>query len=107
MSALEAIKKMKESLGKPQSAGTMHEIEFTFNSPEAKKVCIAGKFNNWNTSSMPMKKDKDGTWRIKVKLPPGRHEFKYFVDGAWAQNIPGTEMVPNPYGTSNCVIGVE
>ena len=56
---------------------------------------------------MPMKKGRDGTWRIKVKLPPGKHEFKYFIDGAWAQNIPGTEMVPNPFGTYNGVIGVE
>ncbi len=107
MSALEVIKKMKESVGRAQSAGTMHEIEFTFRAPDAKKVCIAGKFNNWNTSSMPMKKGKDGTWRIKVKLPPGRHEFKYFMDGVWAQDIPDTEKVSNPFGTYNYVIGVE
>ena len=107
MTALNVVKKMKESLGEPQPAGAMHEIEFAFHAPDAKKVCVAGKFNNWNTSSMPMKKGKDGTWRSKVKLSPGRYEFKYFVDGAWAQNIPGVDVVLNPFGTYNGVINVE
>ncbi len=107
MTSLDAVKRMKESLGRAQPAGAMHEIEFEFHAPDAKKVCIAGKFNNWNTSSMPMKKGKDGTWRIKIKLPPGKHEFKYFADGAWAQTIPGADLVPNPFGTYNGVIGVE
>jgi 1,4-alpha-glucan branching enzyme len=56
---------------------------------------------------MPMKKGKDGTWRIMVKLSPGRYEYKYFVDGTWAQDIPGAELAPNPFGTNNCVIGIE
>lgn len=106
MAASEAVKKMQESMGRQQIAGTTREMEFTFHAPGAKKVCIAGTFNGWNTNSMPMKKDRNGIWRIKVKLPAGKHEYKYFVDGTWAQDIPGAEMVPNPFGTRNCVIGV-
>jgi 1,4-alpha-glucan branching enzyme len=104
MAAFETVKKMKESVG---GVASMKRIDFTFNAPEAQKVCITGTFNNWNTKSMPMKKGKDGTWRIMVKLSPGRYEYKYFVDGTWAQNIPGAELAPNPFGTNNCVIGVE
>lgn len=106
MAALEAVKKMKETIGRQPSAGTAKDVEFTFYAPGAKKVCLAGTFNGWNTSSMPMKKDKDGTWRIKVKLSSGRHEYKYFVDGAWAQDVPGAEMVQNCFGSRNCVVGV-
>jgi 1,4-alpha-glucan branching enzyme len=107
MAALEAVKKMKESLSSQRTTGTMREVEFTFHAPNAKKVCIAGKFNAWDTSSTPMKKGKDGTWRIKIKLSPGKHEYKYFVDGAWAQDLPCADLVLNPFGTHNCVIAVQ
>ena len=106
MSALEAVKKMRESFIGPQRVDAPHEVEFTFRAPEARKVCIAGKFNAWNTSSMPMKKGKDGTWRIKLKLPPGKHEYKYFVDGDWVSDRLCPELVPNPFGTDNSVISV-
>jgi len=106
MAALEVVKKMKVSIRMPQKSGTMHEVEFTFRAPDAGKVCIAGKFNGWNTSSMPMKKEKDGTWRIKLKLSPGKHEYKYFVDGAWASGQSCSELVPNSFGTNNCIISV-
>jgi 1,4-alpha-glucan branching enzyme len=72
----------------------------------AGKVCIAGKFNAWDTKSTPMKKGKDGTWRIKLSLAPGKYEYKYLVDGAWASDKSCTESVPNPFGSSNCVITV-
>ncbi len=107
MAALEVVKKMRESVRSSQITGTMHEVEFTFHAPEAKKVCIAGKFNDWSTTSMPMKKSKNGTWRIRIKLSPGKYEYKYFVDGAWASDLPCAEQVPNPYGTYNCAITVQ
>lgn len=104
MAALEVVKKMRESIKRPQIAA--HEVEFTFQAPEAKKVCIAGKFNAWNTSSTPMKKGRDGTWRIKLSLSPGKYEYKYFVDGAWTSDLSCSELVPNPFGTENCVVSV-
>jgi 1,4-alpha-glucan branching enzyme len=58
MAALETIKEIKESIGRP---ATMQQIEFMSRGPEAIKVYIAGTFNDWNTKSMPMKKGKDGT----------------------------------------------
>jgi len=103
MAALDAVKKIKESIGR---AATMKQIEFTFYAPDAKKVYIAGTFNDWNPKLMPLKKDKNGTWRILIKLAPGRYEYKYFVDGTWAQGMPGVELAPNPFGTHNCVISV-
>ena len=107
MAALEVVKKMRESVRRPQQlAGATQEVEFTFHAPEAKKVCISGKFNAWNTSSMSMKKGKDGTWRIKLNLSPGKYEYKYFVDAAWASDLSCSELVPNPFGTENCVISV-
>ncbi len=106
MPALEAVKLLKESINKSSKTGTVQEVEFTLNAPDANKVFIAGQFNDWNTKSMPMKKSKDGSWRIKMRLSRGKYEYKYFVDGAWAKDISGAETAPNPFGTRNCVINV-
>lgn len=81
-------------------------IDFTFYGPAATTVYLSGNFNGWNTKSHLMKKDADGMWRLSVKLPEGRHEYKFFVDGAWAQQLPCSTTTFNPYGTYNCVIGV-
>ncbi len=107
MSTMEAVKQFKESITRSLISGALQEVEFALNAPDAKKVCIAGQFNDWNTKSLPMKKGRDGTWKIKLKLPRGKCEYKYFVDGSWAQDISGAERVPNPFGTSNCVIYVQ
>jgi 1,4-alpha-glucan branching enzyme len=107
MPAVETIKEMKEVISIPRGSGTSRNVEFGLYAPEAKKVYIAGKFNDWNMEQYPMKKGKDGYWRIKIKLSTGTHEYKYFVDGAWAQDVSGAALVPNPFGTSNCVISVK
>jgi 1,4-alpha-glucan branching enzyme len=81
-------------------------VEFTFTAPNAKKVSIAGQFNNWNPQTMPMKKEKNGQWKIKLKLPPGKCEYKFFVDGSWVNDTTSRESVPNSFGTDNSVINV-
>jgi len=104
MAVAGSIKKMKGSFLKDRSKE--QAIDFTYYAPDAKKVYLAGKFNDWNVKSHPMKKGSDGIWRLSVRLPVGRHEYKFFVDGEWAQQIPCSTTAFNPYGTYNCVIGV-
>ena len=82
-------------------------VEFTFHAPDAMEVCLAGEFNSWDTQSLPMKKDKSGVWKTKVKLHAGRYEYKLFVDNNWAEDLPGRELTPNPFGTQNFVIWVK
>lgn len=106
MAIMDAVKKTKETVSRTSISGAAQEIEFTFYAPAAKKVCMAGNFNDWNTKSLPMKKDRDGAWKIKMKLTPGKYEYKYFVDGAWAQDLPCADLTPNPFGTFNCKISI-
>lgn len=111
------VKKLKESVGVVMQKeisiadlfskkGIGQDVEFTCYAPKASKVALAGKFNDWNTRSLPMKKNRDGYWKISVKLSPGRYEYKYFIDGAWAQDIAGADKVRNSFGTYNNIIGV-
>jgi 1,4-alpha-glucan branching enzyme len=82
-------------------------VEFSLQASEAKQVFLAGEFNQWDAQSMPMKRGKDGNWKVKTSLPPGRYEYKFFVDNQWVEDLPGTELVPNRFGTQNCVLRVE
>ena len=82
-------------------------VEFKLHAPQAKKVSLAGNFNNWNTRDLSAKKDSRGNWEAKVALKPGRYEYKFFVDGSWLSDPRCTVYVPNAFGSQNCVIEVK
>lgn len=64
------------------SAGkTVKPIPFVCVAPEARHVCIAGDFNDWNPTSHPMKRQPDGGWTLMVELRHGHHFYHYLVDG--------------------------
>ncbi len=48
----------------------------------AKKVILAGSFNNWNEQAIKMSKTSQG-WKYSLELPPGKHFYKFIVDGMW------------------------
>jgi 1,4-alpha-glucan branching enzyme len=76
---------------------------FTILAPNAKSVCVAGDFTGWDLSPKPLKKDKTGCWKVSVSLEPGRHEYRFIVDGKWIDDPQCVERVPNPFGELNCV----
>jgi len=52
--------------------------------PAAKKVEIAGNWNLWTNRYALVKKDLE--WQMDIStlgLKPGRHEYKFVVNGAW------------------------
>ena len=80
--------------------------EFKLYAPKAKKVILTGSFNNWNTRSLSAKKDSSGNWTAKVDLKPGRHEYKFIVDGNWVNDPNSKSFTSNSFGSQNCVIEV-
>jgi len=80
---------------------------FEFMAPDAKKVSLAGDFNNWDSSANLMKKDKKGVWKATVTLKPGRYEYRFLVDGNWQNDLSCAGCVPNEFGSQNCVRIVE
>lgn len=81
--------------------------EFKLYAPQAKKVMLSGSFNKWDTKSLSAKKDSKGNWSVKVSLKPGRHEYKFLVDGSWINDPRCNSCVPNSFGTHNCVVDVK
>ena len=68
----------------------------------AKKVVLAGSFNNWNGNELVMNKTASG-WELPYILGAGNYEYKFIVDGRWIPD-PGN---PNTTGsgdyTNSCI----
>lgn len=86
--------------------------QFRCHAPEAAAVFLAGSFNDWSTDAVALTKDERGNWEGTLELPPGRHEFKFVVDGQWCcePNCHASgecpKCVPNDFGTMNRFIDV-
>ena len=85
----------------------LKKVLFEYYAPLAVKVFLAGTFNGWKQNEYPLKKDRSGKWKLEIPLEPGRHEYRYLVDGAWENDQRPVECVPNAFGSWNCVITVQ
>ena len=81
--------------------------EFSLLAPQARSAFIAGDFNQWNPSTHPLEKDKQGVWKISIPLDPGQYEYRFFVDEEWQNDAACSSFVENPFGTFNCLKIVE
>ena len=59
-------------------------VNFYCHSPDARKVCIVGDFNNWKPDAHPMKRKTGGFWNAQITLPHGHHRYHFLVDGTVA-----------------------
>jgi len=75
-----------------------------FYAPEAQAVFVAGSFNDWHPSAMPLQKQSDGRWVVELMIEPGRHEYRFVVDGQWTDDPLSSAYVSNPFGGLNCVL---
>ncbi len=73
-------------------------VRFSYTDPVAGQVTVAGEFNAWSTTATPMVLE-DGVWTVTVKLDPGKHEYKYVVDGQWTAD-PENPYTTGAYGNS-------
>lgn len=81
-------------------------VKFTHAAPNAGSVHLAGSFNGWNADSHPLTKDADGVWTIVMALKPGKHEYKFVVDGSWFADGGNPDTVPDSFGGANSLVVV-
>ncbi|HWX20248.1 MAG TPA: isoamylase early set domain-containing protein [Candidatus Binatia bacterium] len=86
---------------KPTS--TSRNQTFRFFAPNAISVLLAGDFTEWRKHSILMRKDKDGIWTTSIQLRPGKHTYRFIVDGEWFDDPECTVRVPNPFGSMDMV----
>ena len=82
------------------------ETAFRLDAPSAREVLLAADFTDWEKAPIKMIKGGGGVWHVKTSLAPGRHLYRFLVDGEWRNDPNHGEQVPNPFGTTNSVIEV-
>jgi len=83
------------------------EVDFVLEWIGAEHVYVCGGFNDWQPTCLRMIGNPEaGLWEKRLLLPPGRHEYKFVVDGKWLHDPDAGENVPNVYGSLNSVVEV-
>jgi 1,4-alpha-glucan branching enzyme len=99
--------KSKPQAPVPGTAQTEREVDFVFECPGVRQVCVCGDFNGWQPASLRLIGGAGGgLWATRITVPAGRHEYKFIVDGQWQHDPGAREYVPNVYGSINSVIEV-
>lgn len=76
---------------------------------QAKKVYLAGDFNNWDYEETQLKKQKNGTYAAILELEAGaEYQYRYVVDGErWENDSDADKYVPsNVCAADNSVVVV-
>ena len=63
---------------------------FALAAPGAHKVELVGDFSAWKPIPL-VDPDGDGVWTLVLKLPPGRYEYAFLVDGRWLGQDPNAD----------------
>jgi 1,4-alpha-glucan branching enzyme len=84
------------------------EVLFSARFEGAKKVLIAGDFNNWSPMSTPMiNSTTPGVWITKLPLFPGRYRYRFVVDGKWMTDPNNSYVEANQFGELNNIVEVD
>jgi chromosome partitioning protein len=76
--------------------------------PRAASVQIAGDFNGWQPTKLPMERvGANGVWQASAKLSPGRYRYRLVVDGQWQQDPYNETTELNPFGGYNSIVEVK
>ncbi len=86
--------------------GSDGAVVFRFFRPEARQVYLAGDFNGWQKTCMPLAKGEDGWWSYRIGLAPGIYQFRYIADGQWYTDYAAFGLEHGPFGW-NSVLKVE
>ncbi len=79
-------------------------VLFSLVAPEANYVAIIGSFNGWDREhGVALTRSANGVWHATLDLPPGRHLYKYIIDGVWRPD-PANENRTAP--NDDCVVEV-
>ena len=92
--------------------GNMNSVFFKTNKlfvlngfTNAKKVFLAGSFNNWQSKDLRMNKTASG-WELPLYLADGTHMYKFVVDGNWYADEKNFDKAPDGAGGYNSVLSI-
>jgi hypothetical protein len=54
-----------------------------------------------------MTKDSLGVWKGSISLKPGKHEYRFFMEGQWIDDPRAKKTAANKFGSRNAVLEVK
>ena len=81
-------------------------VRFEYTNATARKVCLAGTFNQWQPEAKSLHSSGAGNWWKDTLLAPGTYEYCLVVDGHWMADPLAKTSVANPFGGRNSVLQV-
>ncbi len=77
--------------------------------PSARQVELVGTFSDWTPGGFILKgPDPAGYWAILIKLPPGRYEYAFLVNGSrLVPDDDGEALRPDGFGNENSLLLVK
>ncbi|MCK5023861.1 MAG: isoamylase early set domain-containing protein [Candidatus Aenigmarchaeota archaeon] len=76
--------------------------------PEASNIALVGDFNSWDTNGIPLKKLKNGNFKVTLKLSRGsEYKYKYLIDSnRWENDWHADDYLHNSFGTEDSLVRV-
>ena len=91
-------------LGQPRGK----RVTFTYRGATGLNVCLAGDFNGWAPAVKRLQDvTGNGEYLVRCLLQPGRHEYKFVINGEWLLDPANQNRTCNERGDWNNVIIVE
>jgi hypothetical protein len=82
-------------------------VRFVLFAPGARRVSVAGTFNEWDAGAAPLvHAGSGGVWTATLALPVGQHQYAFIVDGERWVADPAAPAVDDGFGKRNSVIAV-
>lgn len=66
-------------------------VSFAIYAPGKQRISVIGDWNAWDREADPLKVTNEGLWWTELQLKPGRHLYKFCVDGK--------QEIGDPYAT--------
>jgi 1,4-alpha-glucan branching enzyme len=82
-------------------------VHFEYEDGAARKVSLAGSFNDWHEQVSDMIPLGSGKWVKDLDLSPGTYEYRFVIDGKWVTDPRCPQTVPNAFGETNSLLVVE
>ncbi len=84
----------------------LRKIKFTIKENPNSAVYLAGTFNQWNSDKIKLTDNGKGQYSSSVKIPSGRHEYKFIVNDQWMADPNCERWETNEHGSLNSVLEV-
>jgi hypothetical protein len=91
----------------PTRVDTVQLVRFVLVATDARSVALVGDFNGWDRSAVRLTRSGSGVWSATVRLPAGRHEYAFLVDGErWVADPNAPSSIEDEFGVESSVVTV-